>query len=97
MECLNCGTKCKGAYCPTCGQKTTVSRFHLKEIAVNTVSSLLAGDNKIWRTCLCLLSRPGHMIREYLLGKRVIFGGCCITGDDPEWACLDCQQEFKKK
>lgn len=71
MECLNCGTKCQGAYCPTCGQKTTVSRFHLKEIAVNTVNSLLAGDNKIWRTCLCLLSRPGHMIREYLLGKRV--------------------------
>lgn len=71
MECLNCGTKCKGAYCPTCGQKTSVGRFQLKEIAVNTINSLLTSDNKIWRTCSCLLSRPGHMIREYLLGKRV--------------------------
>lgn len=49
--------------------------------------------------CEILYGKPMCSEEEYFerYGKRVIFGGCCITGDDPEWACLDCQQEFKKK
>lgn len=30
-------------------------------------------------------------------GKRVIFRGCGLRENDPEWACIDCKQEFKKK
>ena len=25
---------------------------------------------------------------------RVHIGGCCVTGDDPEWHCNDCEEEF---
>ncbi len=71
MKCLNCGTKCKGEYCPKCGQKTSTRRFQVKEVIINTIASLIGGDNKLWGTSVCLLSRPGHMVREYLLGKRV--------------------------
>jgi hypothetical protein len=21
---------------------------------------------------------------------KIVFGGCCITGNDPSWKCLDC-------
>ncbi len=73
MKCLNCGTKCTGEYCPKCGQKTSTRRFQAKEIIVNTIASLIGGDNKLWCTCVCLLTRPGYMVREYLLGKRVCF------------------------
>lgn len=71
MKCLNCGTNCTGAYCPKCGQKTSTRRFQVKEILMNIIASLIGGDNKLWATCVCLLTRPGHMIREYLQGKRV--------------------------
>ncbi len=27
--------------------------------------------------------------------KRVIIGGCTITGDDPEWHCWDCKAYWK--
>lgn len=73
MKCLNCGTKCKGEYCPKCGQKTSTRRFQVKEIIMNTIASLIGGDNKQWNTCVCLLNRPGHMVREYILGKRVSY------------------------
>lgn len=25
---------------------------------------------------------------------RVHIGGCCITGNDPDWHCNDCEEEF---
>lgn len=73
MKCLNCGAECKGEYCPKCGQKTSTQRFQVKEIIVKTIASLIGGDNKLWGTCVGLLTRPGYMVREYLLGKRVCY------------------------
>lgn len=28
---------------------------------------------------------------------RIILGGCCVTNDDPEWQCADCQMVIYKK
>lgn len=28
---------------------------------------------------------------------RIALGGCCITGDDPAWRCLECETEIYKK
>lgn len=28
---------------------------------------------------------------------RIILGGCCVTNDDPEWQCTDCQMVIYKK
>lgn len=25
---------------------------------------------------------------------RIVLGGCCITGEDPDWHCNDCGYEF---
>lgn len=30
-------------------------------------------------------------------GEHVIFGGCCITNDAPEWQCAHCGQQYKKQ
>jgi len=24
--------------------------------------------------------------------RRIVLGGCCVTGDDPVWRCVDCGQ-----
>lgn len=25
---------------------------------------------------------------------KVVLGGCCVTGDDPEWHCNSCHRDF---
>jgi len=29
-----------------------------------------------------------------LKAGRIVLGGCCITGDDPKWQCLECETEI---
>lgn len=45
-----------------------------------------------------LYGEPMYSEYEYFehFGEHVIFGGCCITGDDPEWACNECGREYKR-
>jgi ribosomal protein L37AE/L43A len=33
-------------------------------------------------------------LEEALEGGTVTLGGCVITGDDPEWECLECGQKI---
>ena len=28
---------------------------------------------------------------------RIAIGGCCITGDDPKWKCMECETGIYKK
>ena len=72
-KCLNCGTTCNGAFCPKCGQKTDTGRFQMKEILLSIITSIIGGDNKLFTTCKGLLTRPGSLVKEYLLGKRVSY------------------------
>lgn len=73
MKCLNCGNECEGDFCCNCGQKTSTRRFQTGEILRNIIISVIGGDNKLLFTCRYLLTRPGHMIREYILGKRISY------------------------
>ena len=29
-------------------------------------------------------------IEKELERKEIVLGGCCVTGNDPKWACNDC-------
>lgn len=69
-HCLNCGSSFKGNFCPNCGQKAGVKRLKITEIVMDMANSLVGGDNKFYCTCRDLSCRPGHMVRNYLLGKR---------------------------
>lgn len=71
--CLNCGTECSEKFCPNCGQKTSTSRLQFREMITSVFTSIIGGDNRLLRTCRNLLYRPGHMIREYILGKRTSY------------------------
>ena len=73
MHCLNCGNTFEGNYCPHCGQTAKTKRLHLTEMVNNFVGSFVGGDNKFAKTCRELLVRPGHMVRDYLLGKRAAY------------------------
>jgi hypothetical protein len=37
-----------------------------------------------------------ELMAEINVGK-VMLGGCCIAGYDPDWECLDCKAEIFQK
>ena len=41
---------------------------------------------------------PAPELYEKAERKEVVLGGCCIHEDgDPQWACIECEQQFLKK
>ena len=61
--------------------------------------------DKDWRRPVCLLCEsrsvakiaygyPGREMLEDLDRGRIVLGGCCVTENDPEWHCKDCEHEW---
>lgn len=69
-QCLNCGTKFQGNFCPECGQSAETERFTMRFIIENLLAAFLSKDGGIWFTLKNLFTRPGAMIVEILNGKR---------------------------
>lgn len=70
-ECLNCGTSFNGNYCPHCGQGAKEKRLTFVDVFDNLLGLVLNMEKGFLYTVLCLLLRPGYMIRDYIEGKRV--------------------------
>ena len=70
-RCLNCGHTFKGQFCPCCGQKAKTKRLQFVEMFKNFIGPFIGGDSKVLNTCRDLFIRPGYMVRDYLLGKRI--------------------------
>jgi hypothetical protein len=70
--CPNCASDLSGEYCNNCGQK----RIHHEDFAVkhftrqalNEITDL--ESNKIFKTFVALLFRPGVLAAEYLAGRK---------------------------
>lgn len=70
-HCLNCGKDLHDNYCSNCGQSAATHRFSLKHIFTHDlVHNLFHIDRGILFTVKELFTRPGHMVREYIEGKR---------------------------
>lgn len=68
--CLNCGEIYTGNYCPRCGQSRTTSRYHWSNALKNIAGGFFNIDSGFGRTLIDLLYRPGHLMREFIGGKR---------------------------
>ena len=71
-NCLNCGTKLRGAYCSACGQKAHIHRS-VRAFFQDFLVGLFNFEGKIWRTLPMLALQPGVMTRRYIAGERARF------------------------
>lgn len=69
-SCFSCDAVMVGVYCKDCGQKNDDLRRSIWALGGEMLSNLTAYDNRVWRTCLALLFRPGLVAREFADGKR---------------------------
>lgn len=70
--CANCGSDLAGKFCHQCGQKEIHRHeFSLKHFVSHVVHEITHFDsNKVLKTFLTLLFRPGLLTSEYLAGKK---------------------------
>ncbi len=71
--CLNCGTSLGGQYCGNCGQRARSRLISLWELIREAFGDLFELDSRLWQTLVPLLTRPGKLTRDYLLGRRARF------------------------
>ncbi|HEX4910305.1 MAG TPA: DUF3667 domain-containing protein [Permianibacter sp.] len=69
--CANCGHTPVGRYCPACGQRQlSRAQFSLRHLAGELGANLLQWDNKLLRTLVLALAKPGELSALYLAGAR---------------------------
>jgi Protein of unknown function (DUF3667) len=68
--CRNCGAVAAGAYCPRCGQETSLALPTVRAMLREAAGRYVALDGRLWRTLFALLFRPGFLTREYFAGRR---------------------------
>lgn len=71
IDCLNCETNFSGNYCPNCAQRASTRRYSWGYVfSKDFVAENFNFDRGFLLTLLHLTYRPGHLINEYLQGKR---------------------------
>lgn len=72
--CLNCGNLLSDKYCEKCGQISTTHRFSLSHVfAHDFLHGIFHIHKGLLFTIKELFVRPGHAVREFIQGKRVIY------------------------
>jgi hypothetical protein len=70
VACRNCGTDAPGAFCPACGQETSLKLPKATTFLREAAGRYVAFDGRMWRTLAALAFRPGLLTREYFAGRR---------------------------
>ncbi len=70
MHCANCGSVQAGTFCSSCGQKRGNIRLPLSEFIADGLSTLTSLDNRVWRTLVPLMTKPGFVTADTLAGRR---------------------------
>lgn len=73
-KCLNCGNIFVGNFCPCCGQSGYTQRtIKFGGLLKHICFTMVKFGSGMGRTLIDLLWRPGFMIRDYLVGRRVMY------------------------
>lgn len=69
-SCFSCDSSLVGIYCHKCGQRNDDYRRSIFALGIEVFTSIFSLENRIWRTWLSLIIRPGRAAREFSDGKR---------------------------
>ncbi len=69
-DCFSCGGALTGLFCHNCGQKNDDYRRSIWSLFSETFASIFSLENRMWRTWVMLLAKPGQVSREFSDGKR---------------------------
>src|SRR5688572_18664064 len=69
-NCKNCNAPLSGNFCANCGQTSNVHRVTFKHFLHEFFHAFTHTDKGIFLLMKELITRPGHVAREYLDGKR---------------------------
>lgn len=72
-NCLNCGTHVLGRFCHACGQENVVTHQKFWSLAKHFIFDILHFDGKFFHTLYYIFTRPGHVSRQYVEGKRMSY------------------------
>src|SRR5688500_17676214 len=73
VVCRNCGGSLTPgqAFCGTCGQRADIQpRLTMREISHDIVHAITHADHSIFALVRALVTRPGHVARDYIEGQR---------------------------
>jgi hypothetical protein len=75
LECLNCGQPLNGIenFCSYCGQKNSIKKLSFSNFISNIFSGFFSYDSRFWNTFIPLLTKPGKVSKDYIIGKRIRF------------------------
>ena len=71
-RCNNCGNDFKGNYCPICSQKAELGRIGWRSVQQGIMDIWGLGTRSLLYSIWQLLWRPGHIIGDYIDGKRQV-------------------------
>ena len=72
VHCNNCGHDYRGNFCPVCSQKAGMGRIGWKSVRQGIMDIWGLGTRSLIYSIWQLLWRPGHLIGEYIDGKRQV-------------------------
>jgi hypothetical protein len=70
-DCLNCGAVVYGRYCHICGQENVEPKESFWHLVTHFVYDITHFDGKFFSTVKYLLTRPGFLSAEYIVGRRM--------------------------
>jgi hypothetical protein len=71
QACSNCHAMITGPYCGQCGQGSESSIKYFWTVILHLLDDIFSFDSRASRTLWPLLTRPGFLTNEYILGRRV--------------------------
>ena len=72
VHCNNCGHDYRGNFCPVCSQKAGMGRIGWRSVHQGIMDIWGLGTRSLIYSVWQLLLRPGHIISDYIDGKRQV-------------------------
>jgi hypothetical protein len=69
-RCVACGADLSGQYCAACGEAAAHHDYSLKHFAEEALETFAHVDGRVFSTFRSLLTRPGLLTTDFLVGRR---------------------------